>query len=577
MKSRRSFIGLSTSAAVGAIGGAGSLNAQQAEGNSQLAISFFGAAGRVSGSMFLVSLSDEKLLIDCGSFYDEGGSGADLNAEIPREVLDARMLLLTHAHTDHVGRLALLIQRGFKGTIAGTDPTLNLLKVMLVMGARYSSDPLRQWVWSSRQKAIPGRIDVHRLHWHPKCQWAKEIHSDNQRTARGSWASLDEMIQKDHKAEASPCKVCAELEIDPVMNRCKSFVVGKPFRIGEKITATAIEAGHLPGSVSFHLQAVTSKGSTRSVLFSGDLGTSAPILQQPGGKPPTADAIVVECTYGTSRPSTNRTEGLENFRRSLIAHLKRGSVVWIPCFALDRTEKILMQIELALRASAGELGRVPEVFVPSPSANDFHDLYRKGAESWGLRQEYLALDGRARKGGPRGFKSHLPDEVQRFLDALKASEMELAGFPEPSTLQAEALRSLQGNIVLTTSGMISEAFSRELFVPLARTDMSAIFLVGYQDPKSTGGMLQTAAKEGRRFVEIDGDKIEVSASIEEFHEFTGHANAAEIDSWLDHQKREVPIFLVHGEPAKLQDRKSDLLGLGWKSVSIPTHQQKIIL
>ena len=577
MNDRRSFIRLTGLATLGGLAPAGVLTANEPARQEQgMSLTFHGAAGRVSGSMVLATLPDTKVLMDCGSFYDEGGDASALNGGMPAEALDASLLLLTHAHADHVGRIPLLFERGFKGGIAATEPTLNLLRVMLVMGARYSDNPQRQWTWSKRKDAPKGQIEVFTLHWHPACRWAKAIREDNRQSATGSWRDLKQQIRRS-KADASPCKVCAELEVEPIMARCKSFTVGKPFQIGKGTSCTAIEAGHLPGSVSFHLASEFPTGRKHSVLFSGDLGPKQPLLQQGLGKAPAADTVVVECTYGAMKPQGTREADLERFRSLLIGQLKRGAVVWIPCFALDRTEKVLMQIELALRANGSELSRLPEVFVPSPSANDFHDLYRTGGAGWGLRREYLNLAGRTRKGDESGFHSRMPKEVLSFLDAVKAREMELAGFPDPASLAPAAMRSLEGNIILTTSGMISEAFSEELFKPLARRESTAVFLVGYQDPQSTGGKLRAAEKDGKRFLEIDGEQVEIRAAVENFSGFSGHANAEEIDEWLAVHGKDSQVFLVHGDPDSLRERQQDLSAQGWRQVTIPQHHQSFQL
>jgi metallo-beta-lactamase family protein len=561
---------------LGGLGSSACLHAAQAAGEAEFGVTFFGAAGRVSGSMAVVTLPSGKAIIDCGSFYDEGGESSGLNAEMPFEALDASLLLLTHAHADHVGRISLLIERGFKGMIAATEPTLNMLRVMLVMGARYSGRPDRSWTWSKRKNALAGRIEVFTLHWQPQCKWSQAISPGNRQIGKGTWAELKKRTRLD-KADCSPCKVCATHEVEPIMARCKSFTVGKPFPIATHTTVNTIEAGHLPGSVSFHLESVFPGGKKRSILFSGDIGPTDPLLQQGFGKTPAADTIVVECTYGASRPQSTREADLADFRKHLINHLKRGAVVWIPCFALDRTEKVLMQIETAFREAESELLHLPEVYVPSPSANDFHDLYRNGGKSWGLRESYLDLAGRTRKDGPAGFRNRMPDEVSRLLDATKAREMGLTGFDDPASLAPAAMRSLEGSVILTTSGMISEAFSEEIFKPLARMESTAIFLVGYQDPQSTGGKLKEAVKEGRRFLEIDGEEVVVKATVEYFSGFSGHANAAEIDDWLRTQSKDSQLFLVHGEPASLRERQQDLTAQDWRKVSIPQHQQRFTL
>jgi metallo-beta-lactamase family protein len=139
------------------------------------------------------------------------------------------------------------------------------------------------------------------------------------------------------------------------------------------------------------------------------------------------------------------------------------------------------------------------------------------------------------------------------------------------------MNSLLGNIILTTSGMISEAFSEELFKPLARMESTAIFLVGYQDPESTGGKLKAAERDRKRFFEIDGVEVEIKAAVEIFSGFSGHANAPDIDAWLNDQNRDTKLFLVHGAPESLRERRENLTSIGWKNVSIPSHHQHFTL
>lgn len=86
-------------------------------------ITFHGAAGEVTGSCFLVTANGKRILVDCGMF--QGGDEAHEQGQndfgfAPEEV---DYVLLTHAHLDHCGRLALLTKRGFRGEIVATSAT----------------------------------------------------------------------------------------------------------------------------------------------------------------------------------------------------------------------------------------------------------------------------------------------------------------------------------------------------------------------------------------------------------------------------------------------------------------------
>ena len=99
--------------------------------NNKINIHFLGAAGTVTGSKYLVDTGERKILIDCGLF--QGLKELRLkNWEYPPvKVSEIDMVLLTHGHMDHTGYLPRLVKQGFKGPIYGTNPTLDIAKIIL--------------------------------------------------------------------------------------------------------------------------------------------------------------------------------------------------------------------------------------------------------------------------------------------------------------------------------------------------------------------------------------------------------------------------------------------------------------
>lgn len=76
-------------------------------------VEFHGAAGEVTGSMHLVEAAGRRLLLDCGLLQGRRELEARNAGAFPFDPAGVDGLILSHAHIDHVGRVPLLVKRGF--------------------------------------------------------------------------------------------------------------------------------------------------------------------------------------------------------------------------------------------------------------------------------------------------------------------------------------------------------------------------------------------------------------------------------------------------------------------------------
>ncbi|HXJ42554.1 MAG TPA: MBL fold metallo-hydrolase, partial [Bryobacteraceae bacterium] len=86
-------------------------------------LTFFGAAGCVTGSKYLVEAAGKRLLVDCGLF--QGTNELKERNWKPLTIDPATIdyALLTHAHLDHTGWLPVLVKDGFRGPIFANPAT----------------------------------------------------------------------------------------------------------------------------------------------------------------------------------------------------------------------------------------------------------------------------------------------------------------------------------------------------------------------------------------------------------------------------------------------------------------------
>ncbi len=216
-------------------------------------LSFHGAARTVTGSCHLVEANGKHVLIDCGML--QGGRELERdNAEpfgFDPKGIDA--VLLTHAHLDHCGRLPLLVKQGFRGQIIATAATRELARLVLLDSAHLQEE-------EARRRTRHARHERHRRDDAPLY------------TLTDALDTLDRFDQP-------------------------GVGYGDTVALGDGLSATFHDAGHILGSASVLLEA-TEDGAARRILFSGDIGgPGRPLLGTPAA-PPAADVVVMETTYG---------------------------------------------------------------------------------------------------------------------------------------------------------------------------------------------------------------------------------------------------------------------------------------
>ena len=248
-------------------------------------ITFIGAAGGVvTGSCHLLEAAGKRVLLDCGMV--QGDKHADeINARpFPFDAAAIDALVLSHAHIDHIGRVPLLVKRGFKGAIFAQAATCDLLPIMLLDSAHLAEH--------SAQMA--------------------QRHGDD---------DAQPLYDEDDVAAAQ--KLLHPLKYET------------PTEILPGITVTLHEAGHILGSA---LVEVAADG--RTLLFTGDIGMkNTPILRDPAD-PPRADLILMESTYG-DRNHKDRVATVAELGTIFAKAAKDGGNVIIPAFAVGRSQELL--------------------------------------------------------------------------------------------------------------------------------------------------------------------------------------------------------------------------------------------
>jgi metallo-beta-lactamase family protein len=108
-------------------------------------IQFLGAVGTVTGSQFLVTAGERRILVDCGIFQGSPEEVSRNRMAFAFEASSVDALLLTHAHLDHCGRIPALVKAGYAGPIHATSGTLDLTEIVLRDAAKLQGEAEARW------------------------------------------------------------------------------------------------------------------------------------------------------------------------------------------------------------------------------------------------------------------------------------------------------------------------------------------------------------------------------------------------------------------------------------------------
>ena len=294
-------------------------------------ITFLGAAGTVTGSTYLVSYGNIRLLVDCGIFQGERSWREKNWQPPPFDPASIQAVLLTHAHVDHVGMLPRYHKLGLRAPVLCSPGTADLAKLLLL-----DSGHLQEEEAAHRAKYKKSRHDP-------------------------------------------PLPLYTEEDAKSALELLKPGPLNTQIPVLDGVTAEWSLMGHILGACSITLDI-----GGKKIVFSGDVGRyGEPILVDPQ---PVAmgDLLLIESTYGDRLHNGGE---LQDEMADIInrTYKRRGAVI-IPSFAVGRTQTLLYYLR-ELKAAE----RIPDipVIIDSPMASDATAIYRHHPNEYDERSKEL--------------------------------------------------------------------------------------------------------------------------------------------------------------------------------------------
>jgi metallo-beta-lactamase family protein len=429
-------------------------------------IEFSGAAREVTGSCHIVRVNERTILLDCGMFQGRREASREKNLRLPCPIEEIDAVVLSHAHIDHAGRLPFLVRRGYRGPIWATPATRDLCAIMLADSAHIQEKDAEFLERRRREHAEP-------LY-----------------TMRDAMRTIEQMIGVSYGRT---------MELLP----------------GVKVTFT--DAGHILGSASVALDC-TDGGSTRRLVFSGDIGRRGLAIIRDPVPPERADAVIMESTYG-NRDHESVDGARAHLARVVRDTAARGGRVLIPAFAVGRTQELLYDLHGLVRE--GAIPNVP-IVVDSPLATDATAVFAMHPDAYDASESLIR------------------DEARLF-------DFPLLRFTR-SVAESKALNQANGPlIVIAASGMVESGRILHHLLHGASDPRNTILIVGFQAEHTLGRRIV----ERRETLRILGEEVPLRAQVEVLDGYSAHGDRRELTEWLDAVKASSPrlgqIWLVHGE------------------------------
>ena len=427
-------------------------------------VTSLGAARNVTGSRHLLEVGNLRLLIDCGLYQEREFAERNWEA-FPVPPASIHAVLLTHAHIDHCGFLPKLARDGFSGAVWATHASAEVAPIVLADAARLNVEDAE---YKRRRHEREGR----------------------------------------HSAR-EPVPLFTEADVEVVVRRFRTVDFNAATVVAPGVRATWLPAGHIIGAAIILVEVDLPDGTSKRVLFSGDLGRfNRPLVPDPVD-PPAADLVLVESTYG-DRLHTSEQDIPGQLEAIIGSTIAQGGTVLIPSFAVERAQELMWYLDRLHRA-----GRIPAVpvFLDSPMAVRLLDVYRRHPE---------ALDDEVRAGG---------FDLSAVRCALSRDE-------------SKAINDHQGSaIIIAGSGMLNGGRIKHHLEQHIDDPASCLLFVGYQVPGTLGRQLV----EGARRVRLFGREREVRIRVAQVQGFSGHADRDEILAWLERMPTKPKrVAIIHG-------------------------------
>jgi len=245
-------------------------------------VTALGGFQEVGRSSILLETPDTKILMDCGiNQADKSEETPFLGVlRFPLDELDA--VVITHAHIDHVGFLPYLFKAGYRGPVYCTEPTRDLMALLLF-------DAIDVSIKSGREPLYD------------------------------------------------------EVDVKETIKHCVTRNFREVTDIAPGIRLTYHCSSHILGSASAHLHIGEGK---LNLVYSGDIKYGfTRLFNNMDSSYPRLETLIVESTYGGKPIMPARMKSEQDLVDLINETVEKGGTTLIPVFSVGRAQEVMIVLE----------------------------------------------------------------------------------------------------------------------------------------------------------------------------------------------------------------------------------------
>lgn len=494
-------------------------------------VTFYGAVREVTGSMHLLTTENDRILMDCGMFQGRRKEAAEKNRVVPFDPRILSNIVLSHAHIDHSGRIPMLTSRDFSGRIACTRPTAAACEYLLPDSAHIQESDAEYLNYKNVRNTLSRVKSSGRnknMSKNEKSEIKKLLKKNRHQL---NTEVINDLIEDFHLERVEPLYTTADA--DEALTYFDGNPYNHPIPIGQDMTCTFYEAGHILGSAITVIRA-RQNGRHYNIAFSGDIGRfDKPIIKDPAlnfaDDHRKIDLLIMESTYGDRLhdPVKDLRPRLKQVLQN--THDRKGTIL-IPSFAFGRTQELLYILHELY--DTDEVPRFP-IYVDSPLATKLTKVFAEHPEVYDEETHDAFLE----KG-----KNPFSHEKIHFVGSV-AESIALNKDKTP-------------HIVVSASGMCEAGRILHHLRYKIHDARNTILMVGYQAQHTLGCRIldkgrayeQSGRKGAAPVVKFLNKEYPLKARVEAIDGFSAHADKQEMLRFLEESNLKIKkIALVHGE------------------------------